>query len=446
MGWLNNICALTDSYKATHWKQYPPKTSNVYSYFESRVGAKYDETVFFGLKYILSEYLEGRVVNHRIIERMKKRYELHFDNDLFNADGWSHILHEHDGCLPIRIRAVPEGTVVPTGNVLMTVENTDPAVPWLTNWVETLLTQVWYPCTVATQSREMKKVLKNALDRSGSVSNLPFMLHDFGFRGTTCPEQAAIGGSAHLVNFKGTDNVPALELVDRFYDEEMAGFSVPASEHSTITMWGEENESEAYRNILEEFPTGIVACVSDSYDIYNACANLWGDKLRDAVLQRDGVLVIRPDSGDPRVVLPRLLEILAGRFGFTANSKGYRVINPKVRLIQGDGINIDSVEPILDRLMGYGWSADNVSFGSGGGLLQQMNRDTQRFAFKASSGVVDGVRRNVSKRPVTDPSKQSKQGRLKLVDDNGVLRTVGAGDARTDLLQTVFEDGVCHSS
>ena len=440
----DNICLLTDSYKVTHWKQYPPGTETIYSYFESRIGAKYPKTLFFGLQYFLKEYLAGRVVTKTDVLDAQRLYVKHFGADWFNFKGWMHIIEKHGGRLPVRIKAVPEGTLVPASNVLMTIENTDPACYWLTNWLETLLVQVWYPCTIATRSWTMKQTLLKYLEETGDPKLVDFKLHDFGFRGVTCPEQAAIGGCAHLVNFRGTDTVAALDLAATHYNCDMAGFSVPASEHSTIITW--EHELDAFRNMLKQFPSGLVACVSDSYDIFHACEHYWGEALHDDILNRNGVLIIRPDSGDPAAMVYNVLIVLGDIFGTTKNDKGYKLLNPHIRIIQGDGIDEDSMEEVLKTMWKGGWSADNIAFGSGGGLLQKMNRDTQRFAFKCSSITANGVSRDVCKTTLNDTTKASKPGRLKLIKDLGEFKTVNASDPKyadaTDHLVTVFENGI----
>ena len=444
LDWLNNICWLTDSYKVSHFKQYPPGTRRVYSYFESRSGSTFPEVCFFGLRYFLERYLAGEVVTVEKIDEAESLFRQHFGGDVFNRAGWMHIVEKHGGRLPIVIKAVPEGTIVPESNVLMTVENTDDEAYWLTNWLETLLVQVWYPSTVATQSRAMKQVLLRFLSETGNPNLIGFKLHDFGFRGVTCPEQAALGGAAHLVNFQGTDTIPGLLLARQFYGCEMAGFSIPAAEHSTITSWGEEHELDAMRNMLTQYPTGLVACVSDSFDIFRACSEYWGRELKDAVLARDGVLVVRPDSGDPPTVVVEVLRRLGEAFGTTTNSLGFKVLHPKVRVIQGDGIDFAMLGHILSAVKDAGWSADIIAFGSGGGLLQKLNRDTQRFAFKCSSVVVGDEERDVFKRPVTDGGKKSKAGRLKLIRAaDGHLQTVRENEEPTSssLLQTVFENG-----
>jgi len=442
----DNLLLMTDSYKLSHYVQYPRGTENVYSYLESR-GGRFGQSVFFGLQYLLKKHLEGVVVNHCKINEAERLAKAHLGGEkTFNRAGWEYIIDTHGGRLPLRIKAVKEGSVIPVKNVLMTVEVTDPKVYWLTNYLETLLVQLWYPITVATQSWHMKGILLDYLRETGDESLIDFKLHDFGFRGVTCIEQAAVGGASHLVNFKGTDNIAGILMAQRYYDSEMPGFSIPASEHSTITSWGKDHESCAMKNMLKQYPTGMVACVSDSFDIYNACENIWGDKLRMEITKREGTLVIRPDSGDPLIVLPRIMNILADKFGTTTNDKGYRVLNPKVRVIQGDGIDFDTMPDILSILRQSGFSADNIAFGSGGGLLQKLNRDTMKFAFKCSSIVVEGEERDVYKQPITDAVKVSKKGRLKLVSYSGshgnVYATERIGDSKLpDEMDLVFENG-----
>jgi nicotinamide phosphoribosyltransferase len=438
----NNIIKLTDSYKVSHWKQYPSDTTGIFSFFESR-GGKFQETTFFGLQYYLKEYLEGVVVTEEAITEAREYFHKHFGDDtLFNEDGWRYILEEHGGKLPVIIKAVPEGTSVPTSNVLMTIENTDPKVPWITNYLETLLSQIWYPTTVCTQSREMKKVIEYYLHKTGDASLIDFKLHDFGFRGSTSTESAGIGGAAHLVNFMGTDTLAGIDTARDYYEEDMAGFSIPAAEHSTITSWGKQNEEAVYEHMLDTFPTGLVAVVSDSYNIFKACKDIWGDSLREKVLSRDGTLVIRPDSGDPCKVNLEILESLSKAFGSYINDKGYEVLNDKVRVIQGDGIDYEMLDKILNALEIEGWSADNIAFGSGGGLLQKVDRDTQRFAFKCSAMCDGNGWRGVMKDPVTDHSKRSKAGRLVLVKDNDSYKTLDENDTKLpNILETVFKDG-----
>ena len=444
-----NIILRTDSYKFTHWRQYPPGTERVYSYFESR-GGKWPEVVFFGLQYYLKKYLEGPVVSRQSIDEAAEIVRRHFGGrSLFNRTGWDQILEKHGGRLPVVIRAVPEGTPVPGHNVLMTVENTDPACYWLTSYLETLLVQVWYGCTVATQSREMRKLILKSLDRTGDPGLIDFKLHDFGFRGVSSVETAGVGAAAHLLSFMGTDTFEGITVARDYYGAPMAGSSIPAAEHSTVVAWGKEHEVQAMRNMLDQFPDGMVAVVSDSYDIFAACRDLWGGALRDRVLARDGCLVVRLDSGDPLEVLvtgaPNALGILADRFGYTVNPKGYKVLDPHVRVIQSDGVDFELLGRILEAMEKAGYSVDNIAFGSGGGLLQKLNRDTLKFAFKCAAVTVSGVEHEVFKQPVTDPGKRSKSGRMKLVRTEGPhgpsYQTVKPDQPGEDQLVEVFRDG-----
>lgn len=442
----DNIILLTDSYKLSHYKQYPPGTENVYSYFESRVGATFPYTVFFGLQYFLRKYLSGRVVTPEKIEQAASVAKMHMGSEAgtFNREGWEYIERKHNGFLPVRIKAVPEGTKVPTGNVLMTIEATDPKCFWLVNYLETLLVQVWYPTTVATISHSVRQTIKEGLRKTGGVmEGLPFKLHDFGFRGVSSVESAGIGGLAHLVNFMGTDTLAAISCGIEYYDSGVCGFSIPASEHSTITSWGEGNEVEAFYNMLVQYPTGLVACVSDSFDIDRACSEYWGKELKQEVIARDGTLVVRPDSGEIVPMVLNVLNRLGEAFDTYENEAGFRVLNDKVRVIQGDGCTPETIKEIVDAMIHNGWSIDNIAFGMGGGLLQKVDRDTQRFAFKASSITLNGNEVDVWKQPASDPTKNSKRGRLALVGSRDSFETVREDElnGRTNRLRTVFERG-----
>uniref|UniRef100_A0A8C2AMH3 Nicotinamide phosphoribosyltransferase n=1 Tax=Cyprinus carpio TaxID=7962 RepID=A0A8C2AMH3_CYPCA len=420
-----NILLATDSYKVTHYKQYPPNTSKVYSYFECREKkteptklrkVKYDKTVFYGLQYILHRYLKGQVVTREKIQEAKEVYREHFQDDVFNEKGWNYILEKYNGHLPIEIKAVPEGSVIPRGNVLFTVVSTDPECYWLTNWVETILVQIWYPITVATNSREQKKILaKYLMETSGSLEGLEYKLHDFGYRGVSSQETAGIGASAHLVNFKGTDTVAGICVIKKYYGtkDPVPGFSVPAAEHSTITAWGKDHEKDAFEHIIKQFPSVPVSIVSDSYDIYNACEKIWGEDLRGLIEMRsaDAPLVVRPDSGNP------LDTVL------------------KVDII------------IVEGMKEHRWSIENIAFGSGGALLQKLTRDLLNCSFKCSYVVTNGLGVNVFKDPVADPNKRSKKGRLSLhrtPSGDFVTLEEGKGDLEEygeDLLHTVFRNG-----
>lgn len=440
-----NLITLTDSYKITHWNQNPLGTRSIYSFFESR-GGDFPNVLFFGLQYIMKKYLCGKVITAEKIERAKRRLGRHFSNNTYmNERGWEYLLKAHDGRLPLHIKAVPEGCLIPTKNVLFTIENTDPEVPWLTNYIEPLLSQVWYPSSVGIVSYSMRQRMLQALIETGDPSLIDYKVHDFGLRGSTSIESAMIGGAAHLINFRGTDTLPALDLLEDYYHEPNAGHSIAAAEHSSITSWGRAHEADAYRSMLEQFPTGLVAVVSDSYDIYHACREIWGKQLKQAVLARDGVVVIRPDSGHPPEVVLRVLEILGEAFGYTINTKGYKVLHPKVRVIQGDGIDLSMLDQVLTAMKSQGWSADNIAFGSGGGLLQKVNRDMQKYALKCSAIEIHKTWYDVHKDPITDPGKRSKAGRLALVREDGNYRTVREDEAArlalSDNLLSVYRNG-----
>jgi len=443
-----NIILNTDSYKVSMFKQYPAGTTGVYSYIESR-GGRYDKTVFFGLQAFIKEYLLSPITQADI-DIADEILTAH--GEPFNRAGWQYILDKHNGYLPVVIRAVPEGTVVPTRNVLATIENTDPECYWLTTYLETpILRATWYGTTVATQSWSIKRVILDYLEKTGDPSLIDFKLHDFGARGVSSCESAGIGGAAHLVNFMGTDTISGLLYARQFYSGGIVGFSIPAAEHSTITSWGRDNEVKAYENMVNQFakPGAILAVVSDSYDIYNAASKLWGEELRQKVIDSGATVVIRPDSGDPLTVNQRLIEILGEKFGYTVNAKGFKVLN-NVRLIQGDGVNELTIRSILGGFMAMGWSADNIAFGMGGALLQQVDRDTQKFAMKCSSAEINGEWIDVQKDPITDSGKKSKAGRVTLWKSGGeyvsaVEQPKGWFDKGfgpfTEVLEEVYRDG-----
>lgn len=484
----------TDSYKASHWLLYPENTTATFSYLESRGSErKYQETVFFGLQYILKKYFAEPITIEEV-EEAKEIITAH--GEPFNYAGWKLLVERHGGKLPLRIRAVPEGTIAPLHNALMTVESTDPDFYWLVSYVETVLMRLWYPITVASQSYYLRKLIYSYLLETADnpEEEIKFKLHDFGSRGVSSQESAAIGGAAHLVNFLGTDTMAALMLLREYYNTPMAGFSIPAGEHSTFSSWGKGHEKDAYQNMLKEFakPGAMLAVVSDTWDIYNACDKIWGEQLKNEVVNSGATVVIRPDSGDPvsvlcghstkdlieesgryyikgkynsykdmfgaeiwgdydkeREVTPNeikgVLDILAEKFGYTLNSKGYKVLN-NVRVIQGDGVNPTSIAQILQVMKAKGYSATNIAFGMGGALLQKVDRDTLKFAYKCSAIRIGEEWQDVYKDPITDSGKRSKKGRLDAIKVGGYpVATVKLGDNEIanphSIMETVFENG-----
>ena len=436
----NSIMAKTDSYKLSHFLQFPPNTQRTFYYIESRTENLLEKTKikFFGLQAILKKHFMN-VPTRVEVEEMAHFAEQH--GLPFNIEGWK--LISRLGYLPIKIKAVPEGTLLPTQNVIVTVENTDDRFFWLPGYIETMLMQIWYPITVCTKSYNCKKVILKYLEETGTPETIDFKLHDFGFRGVSSHESAGLGDMAHLVNFKGTDTLAGILAAQKYYNtKEMVGFSIPAAEHSTMTTWTKDGETAAYENMLNQFAkkNALVAVVSDSYDLTNAVTNIWGGELRNKVLKSGATVIIRPDSGDPSTVVLRTIKQLDNIFGTSTNEKGYKLLNPAVRLIQGDGISGErTIECILNRVVTAGYSADNIAFGMGGGLLQTLNRDTYKFAMKCSAAKVDGVWRDVYKEPTDCPWKKSKAGMLTLSAD---YKTYNVKYYKgPSALQTVFDNG-----
>jgi nicotinamide phosphoribosyltransferase len=438
----------TDSYKMSQWVQYPKDTTHISSYIEARGGEP--ESVFFGLQAFIKEYMMNPITMADIdfAERVITAH-----GEPFNRKGWEIIVKEYGGMLPVEIEAVPEGTIMPTSNVQVQLVNTDPRLYWLTSYLETaILRGVWYPSTVATMSRKMKKVIAEALYKTSDIpvmDQLFFKLHDFGARGASSTETAVLGGMSHLVNFMGTDTFEGIMGAMTYYNSDVCGFSIPASEHSTITSWGSEGEIEAFKNMIEQFAGEgkIFACVSDSYDIYAAAGEKW-PSLKEELVAKGGTLVVRPDSGDPLTMPIEIVKILMDKFGYTINSKGYKVLPPYIRVIQGDGIDHTSLPVIVENMIAEGLSLDNLAFGMGGGLLQKVDRDTLKYAMKASARRdANGVWHDVFKDPITDKGKTSKKGRLGLIYNCGLgncgYHTVPkeVADEKGNVLRPIFRNG-----
>ena len=444
----NNICLLTDSYKVTHHYFYPKGTEKIYSYLESRVGAEFNKTIFYGLQYIIKKYLEGSVVTQEKIDEADSIISTHIGEGIFNKKGWEHILDNYDGRLPIEIKAVAEGTPVEVGNALMTVENTDKKSCWLPNYLEPLLLQVWYPSTVATLSAEVRKLCNFYLEITGSLKdNLDFMLHDFGYRGATSTESSRLCGSAHLLSFSGTDTIPSLSIPVNYYnDPNIYGFSVQATEHSVMTSLGPEGEISQVLNVIDNAKDGVLSIVIDSYNYKNLLAEAGksGSELNDAILNfldgENNKVVFRPDSGEPVSTTIDCLNLLSEGFGSHLTDKGYKVFDLNIGLLWGDGLNYQKIRDILFAMKSAGWAAQNIIFGMGGGLHSSVTRDTQRNAFKCSAQLRDGEWHDIFKNPL-DSSKKSKTGRFKLVKQNNSFKTVQIDSEGEDYLQTVFRNG-----
>lgn len=444
----NNICLASDSYKFGHYKFYMPNTERIYSYLEARKGAKFNKVLFYGLQYVLKKYLVGKVVTKKRIDEAERIIDQHLGKGVFNRAGWEYILEKHDGHLPVLIKAIPEGTLVDVDNALMTVVNTDPNVPWLTNYLETILMQTWYAMTVATNDYETRLLIEDYYRRTGSdFAGIDFALHGFGMRACTSFEACGIADSAHLINFKGTDTVPALTFAMNWYGAKtVPGFSVAATEHSIMTSRMEDGEWDVFENILRAQPTGILSVVIDSYN-WERFVDTCGTKYKDEILARDGKFVFRPDSGDAVTVTIEILGKLEQYFGVSRNALGYKVLNAKVGVLWGDGIGYSGVRNVLFAMKNAGWAAQNIVFGMGGHMVQSgLERDTMRFAFKCSATQYDGEWHDVYKRPL-DRTKASKRGRLRVIrvtgqDGTSFFKTLRREEADYDELVTVFRDGV----
>lgn len=331
----------------------------------------------------------------------------------FNEEGWKYIYKLSH--LPIEIKALPEGTIVGNKEPLLTIENTDPNCTWLVGYLETLLLKIWYPITIASKSLAIKEMLLKHWEKTAdNVSGVDFAYHNFGDRGSSSVESAAIGGVAHLTQFKGTDNFNCLDHSNQYYDGKYQGYSIPASEHSTVTSWGREHEFEMIENYLETYKSyPIIACVLDSYNIYKAVNFVTSGKMKEKIESKDyPIFVIRPDSGEPIEVIEKIIQIIeANGVSRSFNSKGYKVFD-KYRIIWGDGISLKTIDEILAATEKYNISAQNFAFGSGGDLMQNVSRDSLKFAMKCSAIKVNGEWKDVYKDPITDSGKKSIRGRV----------------------------------
>jgi nicotinamide phosphoribosyltransferase len=418
-------------------RYYKPGTTKIYSYLCARSTKKENEALFFGLQ----PYLE--LLERPISQDDADEFFMYWA-EILGGPAPADVTEKINalvklGYLPLEIKAVPEGTVIENKNVLATITNTHPDFPWAVGFFESLLLKVWAPTTVATLSLKFKRLLTNcAAQTSDSEFLVPFLVHDFGYRGVSSEQSAEILGAAHLTCFTGSDNIPGIKFAKTAYKAEgfIAG-SVPASEHSVMCSYGPEGELEAFKRMLELNPTGLVSIVSDTYNFWDVMTKFTVE-LKEEILARDGKVVFRPDSGDPLHILcgnpeapvgsPEFkgaIRILDEIFGSTVNSKGFKELNSKVGLIYGDGMYYDRVVRIMETMMGMGYATTTVVLGIGGLLLQQHNRDDLGFAIKATYAEINGEAVELFKDPITDPGKKSHTGLLKLIQDqDGKFHTV----------------------
>eukprot|EP01102_Stenamoeba_stenopodia_P005581 TRINITY_DN16331_c0_g1_i1.p1 TRINITY_DN16331_c0_g1~~TRINITY_DN16331_c0_g1_i1.p1 ORF type:complete len:508 (+),score=108.24 TRINITY_DN16331_c0_g1_i1:87-1610(+) len=443
------MAILADSYKATHFIQYP-EANKMVAYGEFRApfaGQKEDyRLVFYGIRYIVENYINRKWTMEEV-RNAEKFYSTHnagYEHFPWPKDLFEKIVTEHNGYLPLKIEALPEGSVVHIHTPVYQI-TAEKEYSRLVTFLETILTQVWYPSTVATLSRRAKDAIAEGFKKSVDDDKqflLDSRLQDFGFRGCTCVEQSILGGSAHLLNFTGSDTMSASYYVQFVLNGgRPVGNSVPATEHSVMTSW--HSEAEAIRNMIDNFGTGIYSIVMDSYDYTNALDTVV-PSVAEEKKKKGGLLVYRPDSGNPVEVVLQGLRAAEKTFGATVNSKGYKVLNGAA-VLQGDGINIVTLGEILNAALEAQYSAQNLVFGMGGGLLQKVNRDTMSFATKLSFiEYKNGEKRDVMKYPKTDAGKISLPGELRVErGEDGLARVYPKveGETAKNELKVVYDHG-----
>lgn len=405
-----------DSYKLSHALQYPSGTQKLHCYLSARSAKVYPQLYFFGTEYYLHKLREwAEVIASFCHKPTQKRYGQYFAAHGFDTQGLveqftrlGQYVRVHKR-LPLRIGAREQSQLCDIGDTLLWVENTDDSFFWLPTFVESLLLKIWYPTTVATKCYFVKQILTDFWKKTSCspIEGVHYQFHNFGDRGSSSTETAYIGGRAHLALFRGTDNFMASLDADGRTD----GFSIPAMEHSTVISWGRLHEYQAYENMLEVYKhCHSIAMVVDSYDTY-ASVHFITSQLREKIESPEyPTVVLRPDSGDPLRVCTEILRICE-RNGvcYDQNAKGYKVMR-KFRLICGDAITAETIRLILKHVTERGYSSENMVFGSGGWLMQQDNRDTLGFAYKASAIQRNDQWEDIYKQPITDSQKTSKRG------------------------------------
>jgi nicotinamide phosphoribosyltransferase len=448
----------TDCYKMGHMQQYAPGVNKVYSYLMARSSKTFDKAQFIGFQYYLKEYLSMRLKPEMAEEFIENRNAILGGN----SDDINRKIRSlaNLGYFPLEIKAVEEGSILPVRNALMTITNTDPEFYWVVGFVESLLLKVWYPITVATTSLFYRETVEKFFKETVSEDQYglkTFMVHDFGYRGDTSEEGAALSGMCHLANFLGSDTVVARKFAQLYYRAtEPVMLSVHASEHSVMCSFGRENEIAGFENMLTQYPTGIVSIVSDTFNLWEVLTT-FAEKLKPQILARNGKVVFRPDSGNPEYIIcgdpaapagshasKGAIRLLEEKFGSSVNSKGYKVLHPSVGLIYGDGMYLERYKKVLQRMKDMGYAASNLVIGVGG-ILRNHSRDTLGFAQKATYVEVNGESKEIEKDPITDPGKRSHKGLLRLTWDNetGYVTEdqVSPDEEQMGLLQTVFKDG-----
>lgn len=474
-----NPILLTDYYKTEHFRMYPKGTTMIYSNLtprKSRIEGV-NSIIFFGLQHLVKKYLLGKFQKEFFDKPWEEvedeyKYAIHTDTE--------HIKALHDlQYLPIKIKALPEGSRCPIRVPCMTIRNTLPEFFWLTNYLETLIScQLWQPITSATLAAEYWKILsKYAKETTGTDDGVQWQAHDFSMRGMSSVESAILSGMGHLTSFTGTDSIPAIYALRNSYKGEgLIGASVPATEHSVMCMGTKDDEVGTFSNLLDLYPSGILSVVSDTWDLWKVLTD-YLPKLKEKILGRDGKLVIRPDSGDPVDIIcgyekysvawnelkdtpeqKGVIELLWDTFGGKINEYGYKVLNPCVGAIYGDSINLDRADSICKRLKSKGFASTNIVLGVGSYTYQYNTRDTFGFAVKATYGEITHVEeavgikekiepREIFKDPITDDGTKKSLKGLLMVNIDGNTGKLNVWDQCTweeegmGELETVFEDG-----
>jgi nicotinamide phosphoribosyltransferase len=462
-----NPIMMIDGYKLDHRRQYPEGTEVVYSNFTPRMSRIPDQgkVTFVGLQYFLRKYLMeefGEKFFGQDIDKICERYERRVNGYLGpNEIGTEHIRELHElGYIPLTFRAVPEGTSVDLRFPFFTVENTHPNFAWLVNYFETLLSSVlWMPCTSATTASRYRALLEDFAEKTGSAQEfVDFQGHDFSFRGLPGPEAAALSGMGHLTYFKGTDTLPAIDLIEDYYGGDFIGASVPATEHSVMCAGGADDERETYERLLALYPKGILSVVSDTWDYFSVLTDLL-PSIKDKIMARDGKLVIRPDSGDPVKIIcgdpnapegspeyKGTVEVLWEIFGGTETATGHKLLDSHIGVIYGDSITYERCSAILAGLEAKGFASANMVFGIGSFTYQFTTRDTYGMAMKATWVQINGEGKNIFKDPVTDGGfKKSAKGRLAVVEDefgnNVLINEATITQEDKSILRQVWADG-----
>lgn len=461
---------LCDFYKISHREQYPAGTEVVYSTWTPRSNKHHptaDKVLVFGIQAFVKKYLIKYFDEHffsRHVDDVVAEYRrmVKFALGVESPDT-SHIEALHAvGFLPLRLRALPEGVSVPLRVPMMTIENTDPRFFWLTNFVETLLSaELWLPSTSATIAKEYRDLLDAYAVETGDPGFVQFQGHDFSMRGMGCVEAAASSGAGHLLSFVGTDTIPAICHLEKYYnadiEKELVGTSIPATEHSVMCAGGGGGgEFATYKRLITEvYPHGFISIVSDTWDLW-ACIEKIITPLKEDIMARNGRVVIRPDSGDPVKIIcgdseldgmagKGLIECLWGIFGGTVNDKGYKVLDPHIGAIYGDSITLDRCEQICRRLKAKGFASTNMVYGIGSYTYQHNTRDSFGFALKSTMCVIDGVQKQIFKNPATDDgTKKSNIGVVAVLGCSGEYQCVDGLHINHDVpdqMRDVFVDG-----